>query len=144
MTLDTRIRQLCAQAVATKDAESLRPIMRELRDGLGSRQRAERNELDHFIRECEVSRLPALPFEIRSAASNMRSSDAAHCRSRCGSVRRLPLASSQGLFFSAPQVGQVTASIRFSARSFIFMRNMMHSLGLVCAVEQKFQRVCVR
>jgi hypothetical protein len=34
MTLDTRIRQLCAQSVATKDEEELRPIMRELRDAL--------------------------------------------------------------------------------------------------------------
>jgi hypothetical protein len=34
MTLDTRIRELCAQAVAAKDADELRPIMRELRDAL--------------------------------------------------------------------------------------------------------------
>jgi hypothetical protein len=38
-----------------------------------------------------------------------RLSDATHRRSLCGAVRRLPLASSQGLFLSAAQVGQGTA-----------------------------------
>jgi hypothetical protein len=34
VTLDTRIRELCAQAVVTKDAEELRPIMFELWEAL--------------------------------------------------------------------------------------------------------------
>jgi hypothetical protein len=32
--LERRIRELCAQAVATKSGEELRPIMSELRDAL--------------------------------------------------------------------------------------------------------------
>jgi hypothetical protein len=34
MNLDGRIRELCTQAVAAKDADALRPIMAELRDAL--------------------------------------------------------------------------------------------------------------
>ena len=34
MSLDRRIRDLCSQAVAAKDADALRPIMDELRDAL--------------------------------------------------------------------------------------------------------------
>jgi hypothetical protein len=34
VTLDRRIRELCAKAVATKDVKELRPIMSELRDAL--------------------------------------------------------------------------------------------------------------
>ena len=34
MSLGRRIRDLCSQAVAAKDAEALRPIMDELRDAL--------------------------------------------------------------------------------------------------------------
>ena len=34
MSLDRRIRDLCTQAVAAKDADALRPIMDELRDAL--------------------------------------------------------------------------------------------------------------
>ena len=34
MSLDGRIRELCSQAVAAKDADALRPIMAELRDAL--------------------------------------------------------------------------------------------------------------
>jgi hypothetical protein len=34
MSLSRRIRDLCTQAVAAKDADALRPIMDELRDAL--------------------------------------------------------------------------------------------------------------
>jgi hypothetical protein len=34
VTLETRIRELCAQALATQDADALRPIMDELRGAL--------------------------------------------------------------------------------------------------------------
>ncbi len=50
----------------------------------------------------------------RLAASDMRLSDAAHCRSRCACVRRCLLMSLQGMFLSAPQVGQGTTDISWA------------------------------
>src|ERR1700687_1080493 len=47
VTLDRRIRELCAEAVAMKDADALRPIMHELRDALHQHN----DELKHIIAE---------------------------------------------------------------------------------------------
>ena len=73
-------------------------------------------------------------FQVPVTLPSMRLSDSAHCRSRCGFVRRLPLVSSQGLFSSAPQVGQGTVNACSSAASFVFIRTMMRisELVLVC------------
>jgi len=47
VTLDRRIRELCAEAIAMKDADALRPIMHELRDALHQHN----DELKHIIAE---------------------------------------------------------------------------------------------
>ena len=47
VTLERRIRELCSQAVAAKDADTLRPIMGELRDAL----REHNKELQRILTE---------------------------------------------------------------------------------------------
>jgi hypothetical protein len=54
-----------------------------------------------------------------ASSSHSRLSDAAQCRSRCDCVRRLPVASSQGFFLFAPQVGQRTTNVCFTVSAFM-------------------------